>query len=119
MADVCVAGSPRPGVIDLYGTTGGLAVYRAALLASRGLTTLALAYFNYDDLPKQLSPLDLDYFDVRGPRCSGFHKSLLPAVRFSCEVSILFQPGTQIFKKRFIVQCNGQQSVRPKKSKEQ
>ena len=35
----------HPGIIDLYGTTGGLAEYRAAMLASQGFTVLALAYF--------------------------------------------------------------------------
>ncbi|NXC36507.1 ACNT2 acyltransferase, partial [Campylorhamphus procurvoides] len=69
---------PFPGVIDLFGGAGGLIEFRAGLLASRGFAVLALAYFAYDDLPKVLAKLDLEYFEeaadlllkhpkVRGP----------------------------------------------------
>ncbi|XP_066271828.1 acyl-coenzyme A thioesterase 2, mitochondrial-like [Branchiostoma lanceolatum] len=51
------------GVIDIYGSGGGLPEYRAALLASRGFAALALAYFAYDDLPKDIADVDLDYFE--------------------------------------------------------
>ncbi|KAM8920850.1 acyl-coenzyme A thioesterase 1-like [Pelodytes ibericus] len=51
-----------PAIIDLYGTGGGLMEHRASLLASRGFLTMALAYFDYDDLPKELGGLHLDYF---------------------------------------------------------
>ncbi|XP_019647404.1 PREDICTED: acyl-coenzyme A thioesterase 1-like isoform X1 [Branchiostoma belcheri] len=54
---------PFAGVIDLFGSTGGLAEYRAALLASRGFAVLALAFFAYDDLPKEMYDIDLDYFE--------------------------------------------------------
>ncbi|ELU00797.1 hypothetical protein CAPTEDRAFT_169392 [Capitella teleta] len=53
---------PFPGVIDLYGTSGGLIEYRAALLASKGFVTFALAYFGFDDLPKWIN-LDMEYFE--------------------------------------------------------
>ncbi|XP_021056905.1 bile acid-CoA:amino acid N-acyltransferase [Mus pahari] len=52
-----------PGVIDLFGGAGGLMEFRASLLASRGFATLALAYWNYDDLPSQLEEVDLEYFE--------------------------------------------------------
>ncbi|XP_064309046.1 acyl-coenzyme A amino acid N-acyltransferase 1-like [Phalacrocorax carbo] len=69
---------PFPGVIDLFGGAGGLIEFRAGLLASRGFAVLALAFFAYDDLPRTLSQLDLEYFEeaaelllqhpkVRGP----------------------------------------------------
>ena len=51
---------PFPGVIDLFGGAGGLMEFRASLLASRGFATLALAYWNYDDLPSRLEKVDLD-----------------------------------------------------------
>lgn len=54
-----------PGVVDLYGTAGGLVEYRAALLASHGFVVLALAYFNFDDLPSGLDQLHVEYFEVR------------------------------------------------------
>ena len=53
-----------PGLVDLYGSTGGLAQYRAAMLASRAFTTLSLAYIGYQDLPQSLI-VDFDYFLVR------------------------------------------------------
>lgn len=52
---------PFPGVIDMFGTAGGLTKHRAALLASRGFAALALAYFNHDDLPPSIE-LHLEYF---------------------------------------------------------
>ena len=53
------------GVIELKGSAGGLYEQKAALLASRGFAALALAYFGYDDLPRDLTTLvlDIDYFD--------------------------------------------------------
>ncbi|XP_078595618.1 acyl-coenzyme A amino acid N-acyltransferase 1-like isoform X1 [Branchiostoma floridae x Branchiostoma japonicum] len=54
---------PFAAVIDMFGSTGGLAEYRAALLASRGFAVLALAFFAYDDLPKEMVNVDLDYFE--------------------------------------------------------
>ena len=50
------------GIIDLFGTAGGLIETRAALLASHGYAVLALAYFKYEDLPGG-TEFDLDYFD--------------------------------------------------------
>ena len=55
---------PYPGVLDLFGTAGGLFEYRAALLASRGIASFALAYFDYEDLPKTMDAIDLNYFEV-------------------------------------------------------
>ncbi|XP_048252121.1 acyl-coenzyme A thioesterase 2, mitochondrial-like [Haliotis rufescens] len=53
---------PFPGVLDMFGCTGGLVEFRAALLASRGFASFALAYFKYDDLPFSLAGVDFDYF---------------------------------------------------------
>lgn len=53
---------PFPGVIEMFGTIGSLVESRAALLASRGFVTFALAWFHYDGLPKHLEEVDLDYF---------------------------------------------------------
>ncbi|XP_074146167.1 acyl-coenzyme A thioesterase 6-like isoform X1 [Sminthopsis crassicaudata] len=54
---------PFPGIIDLYGTGGGLCEYRASLLAGHGFAVLALAYFRFEDLPKELNSLHLEYFE--------------------------------------------------------
>uniref|UniRef100_A0A8C8A8Q3 Bile acid-CoA:amino acid N-acyltransferase n=1 Tax=Otus sunia TaxID=257818 RepID=A0A8C8A8Q3_9STRI len=68
---------PFPGVIDLFGGAGGLIEFRAGLLASRGFAVLALAFFAYDDLPRALVQLDLEYFEeaaellLRHPKVRG------------------------------------------------
>ena len=51
-----------PGVIMFGGSGGGLFEPSAALLASRGYAVLALAYFNYEKLPKNLVEIPLEYF---------------------------------------------------------
>ncbi|XP_061199620.1 acyl-coenzyme A thioesterase 1-like [Neopsephotus bourkii] len=54
---------PFPGIIDLCGAGGGLLEYRACLLANYGFAVLALAYYGYEDLPKQMKELHLEYFE--------------------------------------------------------
>jgi len=54
---------PFPGLIDLYGSGGGLVEYRASLLASRGFVTLAVAYMAFEDLPAMPEILELSYFE--------------------------------------------------------
>ncbi len=53
---------PHPGVLVLGGSEGGMPSRRAAWLASHGFPALALAYFRYEDLPKQLAGIPLEYF---------------------------------------------------------
>ncbi|XP_071941838.1 acyl-coenzyme A amino acid N-acyltransferase 1-like isoform X2 [Antedon mediterranea] len=53
---------PFPGVIDMYGTAGGLKSTRAALLASCGFVTYSLPFFAYQDLVKLLMEVELEYF---------------------------------------------------------
>ncbi|GCB69280.1 hypothetical protein scyTo_0013949 [Scyliorhinus torazame] len=53
---------PFPGVIDLF-EDDGLTEFRACLLASRGFTTLALPYFGFEDLPRTVTDLRLEYFE--------------------------------------------------------
>ena len=54
----------RPGVIVMGGSSGGLlfAAQTAALLASRGFVSLALAYFDRAELPPRLIGIPLEYF---------------------------------------------------------
>ncbi|OPJ83008.1 acyl-coenzyme A thioesterase 1 [Patagioenas fasciata monilis] len=54
---------PFPGIIDLYGIGGGLPEYRACLLANYGFAVLALAFYGYEDLPKEMKELHLEYFE--------------------------------------------------------
>lgn len=57
------AGGNYPGLITLSGAGGGLSESRAALRAAHGYAVLALAYFNYDDLPKNLVAIPVEYFE--------------------------------------------------------
>ncbi|KAH0517301.1 Acyl-coenzyme A thioesterase 1 [Microtus ochrogaster] len=54
---------PYPGIVDLFGVGGGLLEYRASLLAGKGFAVLALAYYKYDDLPKSLETMRIEYFE--------------------------------------------------------
>eukprot|EP01104_Vermistella_antarctica_P014282 TRINITY_DN4462_c0_g1_i2.p1 TRINITY_DN4462_c0_g1~~TRINITY_DN4462_c0_g1_i2.p1 ORF type:complete len:613 (+),score=73.74 TRINITY_DN4462_c0_g1_i2:241-2079(+) len=84
-----------PTVVDLFGSTGGLVEFRAALMASRaGVACLALAYVTYGPhLPKNLYQLNLDYFDnalkwlVRQPFCSP--RIGMCGVSYGAELSLL------------------------------
>lgn len=42
---------PFPAMLDLWGMSGGLVEYRAALFASRGYASLSLAYIGHKELP--------------------------------------------------------------------
>ena len=55
---------PFPTLLCVSGSGGGIrgAVETAALLASHGYATLALAYFNYPDRPPYLIEIPLEYF---------------------------------------------------------
>jgi len=51
-----------PIIVDMYGSGGGLVEYRAALLASHGYTTIALAYFRGPGLPKTYAQIEFDEY---------------------------------------------------------
>ncbi len=53
---------PRPGVILLGGSGGGLSVEQPALLASRGYAVMSLGYFAMPGLPRDLMHIPLEYF---------------------------------------------------------
>jgi dienelactone hydrolase len=55
---------PRPGVILLGGSEGGLHELDAALLANHGFAVLALAYFGAEGLPSHLVEVPLEYFEA-------------------------------------------------------
>ncbi|NXD22663.1 ACOT5 thioesterase, partial [Spelaeornis formosus] len=52
-----------PGIIDIHGAGGGLFEPRASLLANHGFATLALAYYQFEDLPQKPRELHLEYFE--------------------------------------------------------
>ena len=47
----------------MFGSAGGLLEFRAAQLASRGFVTLALPFFDYEDLPSDFNELNVEYFE--------------------------------------------------------
>ncbi|RXG55388.1 Acyl-coenzyme A thioesterase 5 [Armadillidium vulgare] len=53
---------PFPGVVDIFGGSGSLFEFRAAQFAARGIAALALAFYDYDDIPVDIPELDIDYF---------------------------------------------------------
>jgi hypothetical protein len=55
-------GVAHPAILVLGGSEGGLPARRAAWFASHGYAALALAYFRYDDLPRELLGIPLEYF---------------------------------------------------------
>lgn len=55
---------PRPAVILLGGSEGGLHELDAALLANHGFAVLALAYFGTDGVPPFLVDVPLEYFET-------------------------------------------------------
>lgn len=57
------AGKPQPGVIVLGGSDGGLREDYAALLASHGFPSLALAYFAQEGLPEELLEIPLEHVE--------------------------------------------------------
>ncbi|XP_055448898.1 peroxisomal succinyl-coenzyme A thioesterase isoform X1 [Psammomys obesus] len=74
---------PFPGIVDVYGVGGGLPEYRASLVAGHGFATLALAFYGFEDLPKELNVIELDYFEeavcfmLRHPQVKGPNVGLL------------------------------------------
>jgi dienelactone hydrolase len=53
---------PHPGILVLGGSEGGMPARRAAWFTSHGYAALALAYFRFDDLPRELAGIPLEYF---------------------------------------------------------
>lgn len=57
-----IASGPRPTVIVLSGSLGGMMEGSAAVLSSQGFAALAIAYFGVDPLPPELVEVPLEYF---------------------------------------------------------
>ena len=55
---------PRPAIIVVPGSGGGVPEGSAALLASHGFVGLALAYFRAGHLPEALAEIPLEYFET-------------------------------------------------------
>ncbi|XP_062413920.1 acyl-coenzyme A thioesterase 5-like [Pungitius pungitius] len=54
---------PFPAVLDLYILGGGFSEKRGALLATRGFVVLTVVAYGYDNLPKKIDEIHLDYFE--------------------------------------------------------
>jgi len=53
---------PRGAIMSLTGSGGGVETSYAPVLASLGYDVLSLAYFAYEDLPRTIASLPLEYF---------------------------------------------------------
>lgn len=53
---------PTACILLISGSSGGIQRVKAALLAAKGFCVLALAYFNYADLPSNQAHVPLEYF---------------------------------------------------------
>ncbi|KAB7496143.1 Acyl-coenzyme A thioesterase 5 [Armadillidium nasatum] len=101
---------PFPGVIDLFGVAGGLLEYRSAQLASRGVASLTLAYFAFEDLPKKMKEIDLSYFEegvdflLSHPKIK---KSGIGAIGVSKGADIANGMGAFLPKVKAVVSVNG------------
>lgn len=54
-------GEPRPGIIVVGGSEGGIYEFPAALLASHGFNVLALGYWGIKQLPERLAYIPMEY----------------------------------------------------------
>ncbi|KAK6736318.1 hypothetical protein RB195_019162 [Necator americanus] len=54
---------PFPAVIDISGTGGGLHEHKGSMLASEGFVVLCVAFFQYKNLVKKLSDVEIEYFE--------------------------------------------------------
>ncbi|ETN74117.1 BAAT/acyl-CoA thioester hydrolase protein, partial [Necator americanus] len=55
---------PFPAVIDISGTGGGLHEHKGSMLASEGFVVLCVAFFQYKNLVKKLSDVEIEYFEI-------------------------------------------------------
>lgn len=97
---------PFPGVVDMFGSVGGLMEFRSALLASRGFASLALAVFAYKDLPATTEELELDYFE-EAVEVLLAHPGVIPdrcgAVAISKNGDVVFSMGVLFPKVKAII----------------
>jgi len=56
--------APHPAVMLVSGSGGGLSEELASPFAAHGIAGFALAYFNYETLPKAIANISLEYFET-------------------------------------------------------
>lgn len=59
----CTGEGPFPGIITLYTLSGIVFEPQAALPANKGFVVFALALYGYQNIPKMMDKLDLEYFE--------------------------------------------------------
>lgn len=100
---------PFPGVVDMFGTVGGIVTFRSALLASRGFAALSLPYFGYEDLPAGIE-LNLEYFEEAVDWLHS-HPSVMKSgvgvIGVSKGGSLAMYMGTVCSKVKAVVNING------------
>lgn len=94
----------------MFGSVGGLMEFRSALLASRGIASLALAFFAYEDLPKTTDNFELDYFEEATDVLlsqPGVVKDRCGVISVSKSTDIAYSMGTWLSHVKAIVCISG------------
>ncbi|KAL8622875.1 hypothetical protein ACOMHN_026996 [Nucella lapillus] len=101
---------PHPGVIDMFGSAGGIMEIRASLLASHGFAVLALPFFKYDDLPNGFYDITFDYFEEAASWLSS-HKEVsdggIGVVAVSAGATIALMMAWKCPEVKAVVSING------------
>ncbi|XP_018515552.1 peroxisomal succinyl-coenzyme A thioesterase [Lates calcarifer] len=103
---------PFPGLLDLWGGTGDLLEYRAALLASHGIASLALDYLTPKISMEAGKLVDNEYFETayrvlqQHPQVLGSRIAML-GLSFGCSVTLKMAAYSHVLKLRCAVCVNG------------
>ncbi|GLD67197.1 acyl-coenzyme A thioesterase 4-like protein, partial [Lates japonicus] len=94
---------PFPGLLDLWGGAGDLLEYRAALLASHGIASLALDYLTPKISMETGKLVDNEYFETayrvlqQHPQVLGSRIAML-GLSFGCSVTLKMAAYSQVLK---------------------
>ncbi|XP_028286774.1 acyl-coenzyme A thioesterase 4-like isoform X2 [Parambassis ranga] len=103
---------PFPGLLDLWGSEGQLVEYRAALLASHGIASLALDYLTPKITMETGKMVDNQYFETayrvlqQHPQVLGSRIAML-GLSFGISVTLKMAVYSQVVKLRCAVCING------------
>ncbi|KAL3044462.1 hypothetical protein OYC64_012871 [Pagothenia borchgrevinki] len=103
---------PFPGLLDLWGGGGKLVEYRAALLASHGIASLALDYLTAKITRETGKMVDNDYFETayrvleQHPQILGSRIAML-GLSFGASVTLRMAVYSQVVKLRCAVCISG------------
>ncbi|XP_063761457.1 acyl-coenzyme A thioesterase 5-like isoform X2 [Eleginops maclovinus] len=103
---------PFPGLLDLWGDGGNLVEYRAALLASHGIASMALDYLTAEICRETGKMVDYDYFETafrfleQHPQILGSRIAML-GLSFGTAVTLRMAVYSEVIKLRCAVCISG------------